>query len=149
MRKFCITRTLPKCRFVYILFRIDELDQSVTSIENFSDELFYEIFDYLDSYNIYEGFSNLNSRFQQLLNSSSLLFKINDKFPIENDIFMKNLKQIIRFNNRDTIFQQQQQSNFQQPPPPPQNPQQPKKIRQIIPINPNQICGITPSDIDK
>jgi len=23
------------------------------------------------------------------------------------------------------------------------------KIRQIIPINPNQICGITPSDIDK
>lgn len=24
-----------------------------------------------------------------------------------------------------------------------------EKIRQLIPINPNQICGITPSDIDK
>jgi len=24
-----------------------------------------------------------------------------------------------------------------------------ERIRQLIPINPNQICGITPSDIDK
>lgn len=28
-------------------------------------------------------------------------------------------------------------------------PQQQPTIRQLIPINPNQICGITPSDIDK
>ncbi len=40
------------------------------------NEFFYEIFDYLDGYHIYNSFSNLNHRFQQLLNSSSLLFKI-------------------------------------------------------------------------
>jgi hypothetical protein len=48
----------------------------MTSIENLSNEFFYEIFDYLDGCDIYEGFSNLNSRFQRLFNSSSLLFKI-------------------------------------------------------------------------
>jgi hypothetical protein len=41
-----------------------------------SDEVFYEIFDYLDGCHIYEAFSNLNHRFEQVLNSSLLLFKI-------------------------------------------------------------------------
>ena len=49
---------------------------SITFIENLSNECFYEIFDYLDGYKIYQAFSNLNHRFQQLLNSSSLLLKI-------------------------------------------------------------------------
>ena len=40
------------------------------------NEIFYEIFDYLNGIRIHEAFSNLNDRFQQLLNSSSLLFKI-------------------------------------------------------------------------
>ncbi|CAF4004544.1 unnamed protein product, partial [Adineta steineri] len=36
---------------------------------------FYDIFDYLNGYEIYQAFSNLNDRFEQLINSSSLLFK--------------------------------------------------------------------------
>ncbi|CAF4157448.1 unnamed protein product [Rotaria sordida] len=54
----------------------NEFDRSITSIENLPMEFFYELFDYLDGYAIYKAFSNLNYRFQQLLNSPSLLFKI-------------------------------------------------------------------------
>ncbi len=49
----------------------------MTCIENLSNELFYDIFDYLDGCDIFYAFSNLNIRFQNLLNNSSLLFKIN------------------------------------------------------------------------
>ena len=49
---------------------------SITSIENLSNELFYEMFYYLDGFDISEAFSNLNYRFQQLLKSSSVLFQI-------------------------------------------------------------------------
>ncbi|CAF2104246.1 unnamed protein product [Rotaria magnacalcarata] len=53
---------------------LDEL--RVSSIENLSNELFHEIFDYLDGIDIYEAFSNINYRFQQLLTSSPVLYKI-------------------------------------------------------------------------
>ena len=49
---------------------------SITSIENLSNEFFYEIFDYLNAWHIYIAFSNLNYRFQQLLDNSSILYKI-------------------------------------------------------------------------
>ncbi|CAF4243428.1 unnamed protein product, partial [Adineta steineri] len=49
---------------------------SITSIENLPNEIFYEVFEYLDGCHIYEAFLNLNNRFNELLNSSSLLFKI-------------------------------------------------------------------------
>jgi hypothetical protein len=45
-------------------------------IEILSNEIFYEIFEYLDGFDIYKGFSNLNSRFQQLISSSSLLLRV-------------------------------------------------------------------------
>lgn len=48
----------------------------MTSIENLSIELFYEIFAYLDGCEIYFAFSNLNHCFQQLLHSSLLVLKI-------------------------------------------------------------------------
>lgn len=48
-----------------------------TTIENLSNELFYEIFDYLDGCDILNGFSKLNSRFQYLLSNPSVSFKIN------------------------------------------------------------------------
>jgi hypothetical protein len=57
---------------VLILFRI-----SIACIENLPDELFYEVFDYLDGCSTYEGFSNLNARFQRLLTHPSLPLKIN------------------------------------------------------------------------
>ncbi|CAF3657542.1 unnamed protein product [Rotaria sp. Silwood1] len=49
---------------------------SKTSIESLSNELFNEIFDYLDGSDIYQAFSNLNHRFQYFLNSSSFPLKI-------------------------------------------------------------------------
>ncbi len=67
------------------------LDQLIiSSIENLSNELFYEIFDYLDGIDIYEAFSNLNYRFQQLLTSSSILFKIDLNDITSEEIFMVN-----------------------------------------------------------
>lgn len=51
-------------------------DQSITCIESLSNELFHDIFDYLDVCEIFFAFSNLNQRFHQLLNSSSHLLKI-------------------------------------------------------------------------
>ncbi len=45
-------------------------------IEHLSNELFHDIFDYLDGCEIFLAFSNLNQRFQQLLYCSSLLLKI-------------------------------------------------------------------------
>ncbi|CAF3200772.1 unnamed protein product [Rotaria sp. Silwood2] len=52
----------------------------INSFENLSNELLYEIFDYLDAYAIYKVFSNLNTRFQALLASSSLRLKIDLRF---------------------------------------------------------------------
>ncbi|CAF1097848.1 unnamed protein product [Adineta ricciae] len=46
-----------------------------TAIEYLSNELFLEIFDYLDAYHICKAFTNLNKRFQDLLSSSSLRLK--------------------------------------------------------------------------
>ena len=42
----------------------DDLRAQRTSIENFSNEIFYEIFDYLDGCRLYQAFANLNFRFQ-------------------------------------------------------------------------------------
>ena len=44
-------------------------------IELFSVELWREIFDYFNGYEIVQTFSNLNYRFEQLLNSSLILIK--------------------------------------------------------------------------
>jgi hypothetical protein len=66
---------------------------SISLIENLSNEFFYEMFDYLDGYDIYQSFSNLNDRFEQLLKCSSLLFKIklDSSYP-------DNFKQFILLN---------------------------------------------------
>ncbi|CAF4076208.1 unnamed protein product [Rotaria sordida] len=77
---------------------------SINSIENLSDELFYEIFDYLNGCQIYHAFSNLNYRFHQLINSSSLLFKIRlGYYSRSNEIFMNNYKQILLLNKNQII----------------------------------------------
>jgi hypothetical protein len=76
---------------------------SISSIEHFSNEIFYEIFDYLDGIVIYEAFSNLNYYFEQLLNSSSLLLKIKLEYSTSNKIFMKNYEKIV-FMNKCQIF---------------------------------------------
>ncbi|CAF2008726.1 unnamed protein product [Rotaria magnacalcarata] len=48
----------------------------ISCIENLSNEIFYEIFDFLDGCEIYQAFSNLNSRFQTLITCSTLRLKI-------------------------------------------------------------------------
>ncbi|CAF0746814.1 unnamed protein product [Adineta steineri] len=50
-------------------------DQSITSIENLSNEIFYDIFDYLNGDEIVKSFLNLNFRFEQIIHSSSFLTK--------------------------------------------------------------------------
>ena len=76
----------------------DESDRSITCIENLSDELYYEISDYLDSNEIYDGFSNLNHRFQQLLHSSSLLFKLKLHYSKSDQLCMNNYQRFLLLN---------------------------------------------------
>ncbi|CAF3979589.1 unnamed protein product, partial [Rotaria sordida] len=55
----------------------------VDCFENLSNELFYEIFDYLEGCDLFKAFSNLNNRFQALLTSSSLRLKIDLRYREE------------------------------------------------------------------
>ncbi|CAF2840302.1 unnamed protein product [Rotaria sp. Silwood2] len=73
---------------------------SSSCIENFSNEIFYEIFDYLDGYDIYKAFSNLNIRLENLLINSSLLMKI--QIP-SNTIFNFHYNQFLKLNKHHII----------------------------------------------
>ncbi|CAF4288003.1 unnamed protein product, partial [Adineta steineri] len=75
---------------------------SITSIENLPNEIFYEIFEYLDGCHIYEAFLNLNNRFNELLNSSSLLFKI-QVHSLYKESYMDIYKQLILINKNKII----------------------------------------------
>jgi len=57
--------------FICILFFLER--KSINSIEQLSNEIFYEIFDYLLCQDISKAFSNLNNRFENLINSSYIL----------------------------------------------------------------------------
>ncbi len=48
-----------------------------TRLENLSNEILYEIFEYLDGCFVYNTFTNLNTRFEYLLKYSSLPLKLN------------------------------------------------------------------------
>ncbi|CAF0987804.1 unnamed protein product [Adineta ricciae] len=58
------------------LNKIPRTTNLITCFEHFSNEIYYEIFDYLDGCSTHKAFSNLNSRFQQLLTSSKYNLKI-------------------------------------------------------------------------
>jgi hypothetical protein len=60
--------------------------QSIFHFEDFSNELFYEIFDFLDVYHVYQAFCDLNLRFQRLINST-LPLKINISSCISKSTF--------------------------------------------------------------
>ncbi|CAF3356061.1 unnamed protein product [Rotaria sp. Silwood2] len=57
--------------------------ERINCLENLSNELFYEIFDYLDGCELFNAFSNLNNRFRTLLNGSSRRLIINLRFHPE------------------------------------------------------------------
>jgi hypothetical protein len=83
--------------------KLGEFNRSITCIENLSNEIFYEIFDYLDGCEIHEAFSYLNCRFQQLLNSSSLLFKIKYDYSTPEQIFLNKYEHMI-VHKRNQIY---------------------------------------------
>ncbi|CAF1459979.1 unnamed protein product [Rotaria sordida] len=66
-------------------------EKSINCIEDLSNEIFYEIFDYLDGYDVYNAFSNLNNSFENLLIKSSLLMKIQISSTSEFDYHYKEL----------------------------------------------------------
>jgi hypothetical protein len=76
---------------------------SITTIENLSNEFFYEIFEYLDGCEIFQAFSNLNCRFQQLINSSSVLLKINFDCSTTNELRMNIYKQLLNENKHQIL----------------------------------------------
>jgi hypothetical protein len=78
---------------------------SITYIEHLSNEFFYEIFDYLDAWDIYAAFSNLNYRFQQLLLNSSILYKIKliDR-TMSNDVLIKTWTKIAHLNRKQVFY---------------------------------------------
>ncbi|CAF1181182.1 unnamed protein product [Rotaria sordida] len=81
---------------------LNEFDQSMICFENLSNELLCDIFDYLDGYQLFQAFSNLNSRFEQLIHSSCVLIKT--CFCIyQNNKVLNTFEQFI-FSNRHQIF---------------------------------------------
>ncbi|CAF3043167.1 unnamed protein product [Rotaria socialis] len=72
--------------FLFIIIQIATYDDKkmITSLENLSNDLLYEIFDYLDGGEIYKAFSNLNRCFQTLITSPSLLLNIDLRLQSEN-----------------------------------------------------------------
>ncbi|CAF2571132.1 unnamed protein product [Rotaria sp. Silwood2] len=82
----------------------------ITCIEDLSNEIYYNIFDYLNGCHLYESFVNLNSRFQNLLIKSFLPLKINidskHEIIIEHDcknIINQNKSRIVSLHLSTTI----------------------------------------------
>ncbi|CAF1415359.1 unnamed protein product [Rotaria sordida] len=57
--------------------QITTINSNKYCLEDLANEILYEIFEYLDVYDIYKGFYNLNNRFQNLAINSNVLTKIN------------------------------------------------------------------------
>ncbi|CAF4041480.1 unnamed protein product, partial [Rotaria sp. Silwood1] len=57
--------------------QITTINSNKYCLEDLANEILYEIFEYLDGYDIYKGFYNLNNRFQNLAINSNILTKIN------------------------------------------------------------------------
>ncbi|CAF3747870.1 unnamed protein product [Rotaria sordida] len=75
-----------------------------THLEDLSNELFYEIFDYLDIYDVYEAFSKVNSRFENLLNDPTLPIRISLSFISKSRFEHYNTNIIIPFQYRITLL---------------------------------------------
>ncbi|CAF3532321.1 unnamed protein product [Rotaria sp. Silwood1] len=76
--------------------------KSVTLMEDLSNEIFYEIFNYLDVYYVYKAFYNLNIRLQSLLTNSTLPLKINISFMSKSN-FQSYYRHIIMPNKHRII----------------------------------------------
>ncbi|CAF1040311.1 unnamed protein product [Adineta steineri] len=74
---------------------------SMNCLENLSNEFFSEIFDYINGCDIYRAFSNVNYRFEQLLNSSHILFKIKIDYSTDDEKTMNELQQLCHVNKNE------------------------------------------------
>ncbi|CAF1064551.1 unnamed protein product [Rotaria sordida] len=73
----------------------------ITYFEHLSNELIYEIFEFLDYFRVYKAFFNLNERFHSLLTNSTLLIQINLS-SISKSVLQRYYKDII-IRNRHRI----------------------------------------------
>ncbi|CAF0950409.1 unnamed protein product [Adineta steineri] len=85
-----------KLNYNQSLEKRNRIDHSISSIENLPNELFDEIFNYLDTYHMHQAFYNLNYRFQRLINSSSRTFEITFR--------RSKSEQMIRFDKNQIPF---------------------------------------------
>ncbi|CAF0874418.1 unnamed protein product [Rotaria sordida] len=58
-------------------YKLTTVDRNKFILENLANEIFYEIFEYLDIHDIYKSFFNLNKRFENLIINSNFLHQIN------------------------------------------------------------------------
>ncbi|CAF4146710.1 unnamed protein product, partial [Rotaria sordida] len=80
----------------------DRKRKSITSIEHLSNDLFYEIFDYFEGFDLYNAFSNLNIRFQDLLQCIYLRLKIH--FPFQREFHFQYRLQNVIIPNKSRII---------------------------------------------
>ncbi|CAF0925380.1 unnamed protein product [Rotaria sp. Silwood1] len=71
--------------------------ETITNFEVLSNELIYEVFEFLDYFHIYKAFFNLNIRFRNLLTNSSLPIKVNIS-SISKSAYQQYYTDIIRTN---------------------------------------------------
>ncbi|CAF3816504.1 unnamed protein product, partial [Rotaria sp. Silwood1] len=71
------------------------IKENITTLENVSNELIYEIFEFLNYHYVFQAFYDLNQRFQNLFLNSNLPIKINISF-ISNSKLQHYLTHIIK-----------------------------------------------------
>ncbi|CAM4969866.1 unnamed protein product [Rotaria socialis] len=67
-------------------YEIITIDRKKSFLEDLANEIFYDIFEYLDMYHIYKGFFNLNRRFENLIINSNFLHQTNISMIPKNDL---------------------------------------------------------------
>ncbi|CAF2030643.1 unnamed protein product [Rotaria magnacalcarata] len=82
--------------------RTSNENERVTFIEHLSNELFYEIFDYLDGRDLFYAFSNLNLHFESLIMSSKFRLKLHH-CASHQELFDQDYQQIIIPNKHRII----------------------------------------------
>ncbi|CAF1061443.1 unnamed protein product [Adineta steineri] len=68
---------------------LSEKKEIINHIEHLSNEIFYEIFDYLNGCDIYQSFSNLNWRFQDLITHSTFYLKVQFSSESQSNLTIK------------------------------------------------------------
>ncbi|CAF3862441.1 unnamed protein product [Rotaria sp. Silwood1] len=77
-------------------------NSSISCFEDLSNDIFFKTFDYFDGHELFESFSNLNFRFEEILHSSSILLK--SQFYLFNNDEMMNMFKDYMLTNRHQII---------------------------------------------